>query len=274
VLSILFMTFLPCVMPQEPGVFLIAHRGGVVDEDHPENTLASLQEAIHQGYWMVEVDVRESKDGELIVQHDASFLRTYGDRHKVGDLTWEQIRNLRSRIGSQAPMRFEDLAAYCRGKIRLMVDSKEDVGANGAYEKMEQILRDNDLLDTAFLTGEGGQKAYFKGKGKARVAVSRDELKQRAAAGEDVSSLCFLFGHGSELDNAALEDARALNVPVVASINTFHYPRLTDTIGPGPDIQRLLDENVIYFQIDSAYARYIPKALRARDIFAWKSLEK
>jgi len=43
---------------------LIAHRGGVVDAGRPENSPGAVQAAIHQGYWMIEVDIRQSRDGE------------------------------------------------------------------------------------------------------------------------------------------------------------------------------------------------------------------
>ena len=55
---------------------LIAHRGGVVNSKSPENSLKALNEAINRGYYMVEVDVRLTKDGVLITHHDKDFKRT------------------------------------------------------------------------------------------------------------------------------------------------------------------------------------------------------
>ena len=40
-----------------PGIHLIAHRGGVVDNGRPENSAAAISAAIEHGYWMIEVDV-------------------------------------------------------------------------------------------------------------------------------------------------------------------------------------------------------------------------
>ncbi|GAB4107899.1 hypothetical protein GCM10028791_03460 [Echinicola sediminis] len=49
---------------------LIAHRGGVVNEDLAENSMGALNEAIRRGYDMVEIDVRLTKDSVFITHHD------------------------------------------------------------------------------------------------------------------------------------------------------------------------------------------------------------
>ncbi|WP_209330081.1 glycerophosphodiester phosphodiesterase family protein [Lunatimonas salinarum] len=50
---------------------LIAHRGGVVGPDAPENSLAALEKAIERGYLIVEIDMRLTKDS--IFQIDGIF---------------------------------------------------------------------------------------------------------------------------------------------------------------------------------------------------------
>ena len=103
---------------------LIAHRGGVVDATRIENSLPAIREAVRLGYWMLEIDVRETKDGHLIVHHDSDFTRYYGDHRRVQDLTLGEIRQLRSIPGNLVPLTFAEFAAACRGKIRLMLDVK------------------------------------------------------------------------------------------------------------------------------------------------------
>ena len=200
---------------------------------------------------MVEIDVRKSKDGELILSHDDNFKRIYGVGEKVSALTGEEIRRLRSPIGDQTPPSLRKYAACCRGRIRVMMDT-EETGEGGFFEKMEQILRENDLLDSAFFIGSGAQKAYFKGK--ARVAISRGELEKAVTAGEAVSTLYFLFGHGNALSEADIRYAQSLDVPVVASVNTYHYLLHRGQSTPDSDIQHLRQWGVEYFQIDTAYA--------------------
>jgi glycerophosphoryl diester phosphodiesterase len=101
---------------------LIAHRGGVVDERLAENSAASLEEAIRRGYWMAEVDVRRSKDGVLVVNHDADFQRYFGDPRKLEEMTWEEMKGLRATPGGARPLSFAELCAVAKGRIRLMLD--------------------------------------------------------------------------------------------------------------------------------------------------------
>jgi len=106
---------------------LIAHRGGVVDAKRIENNVAAIEEAIRRSYEMREVDIRESKDGQLVVHHDATLRRFYGDGRALSELTWEAIQTLRSDPGQQAPLSFKQYAALCRGRIKLMLDTKGPV---------------------------------------------------------------------------------------------------------------------------------------------------
>jgi glycerophosphoryl diester phosphodiesterase len=81
--------------------YLIAHRGGIVDTLHAENSPGSIQAAIDRGYWMLEVDIRRTKDGEPILQHDPDFKRFYEDARRVEDMTWAEVQRLRSKPGQQ-----------------------------------------------------------------------------------------------------------------------------------------------------------------------------
>lgn len=98
-------------------VFLAAHRGGVVDEAHPENSIASVQAAISRNYWMIEVDVRATRDGEPILHHDSTFDRYFGDARRPEDMTWAEVRQLRSTPGNRAPLHFDEMCALVEGKL-------------------------------------------------------------------------------------------------------------------------------------------------------------
>jgi glycerophosphoryl diester phosphodiesterase len=253
--TIFLAAFVMCVSDsgEEPAIRMIAHRGGVVDSQHGENTVAALQEAIRQGYWMVEIDVRRSKDGELFLQHDANFLRTCGVNKKAGDLDWKEIAQLRSHIGGKPPCSFAEFASQCRGKMRLMIDTKETNAQTGFSEKIEEVLQANDLLKDAMFIGCKETRTYFKGK--ARIAIDYNGLKKAVEEGEDVASLYFLFEHGNTLEEAAVKYAQSVNVPVVPTVNDFHY-LLKRGSTPETDIQRLRQLGATLFQIDSAYAEY------------------
>ncbi|XZE55001.1 glycerophosphodiester phosphodiesterase family protein [Planctomycetaceae bacterium SH139] len=69
-----------------------AHRGNSVE--FPENTLAALNSAIEVGVDWIEVDIFKTKDGELVVIHDRSTLRTAGVDVSVPDATFAELRQL------------------------------------------------------------------------------------------------------------------------------------------------------------------------------------
>lgn len=181
-----------------PGVKWIAHRGGVVDSRYAENSPASLNAAVAAGYWMIESDIRETKDGRPIVQHDTTFLRFYNDSRRVSSLTLDEARALIAQPGGTPPMTFRDLAEACRGRLRLMLDIKPKDAPPGStppdhapafYQEIEEELRRNGLLQSAYLIGAEDARRYFRGK--ARGAVTSDQLKQAVARGEDVARLYF-----------------------------------------------------------------------------------
>jgi glycerophosphoryl diester phosphodiesterase len=70
-------------------MLVIGHRGaaGLARE----NSISSLQKAEEFRVDMVEVDLRKTKDGQIVLMHDPSLLRTHDDPRKVSELTLEQI---------------------------------------------------------------------------------------------------------------------------------------------------------------------------------------
>ena len=58
-------------MTRPPDPLIYAHRGA--SADHPENTVAAFHGAREQGADRVELDVRLTHDGGLVVHHDPVF---------------------------------------------------------------------------------------------------------------------------------------------------------------------------------------------------------
>ncbi|MBV06393.1 MAG: glycerophosphodiester phosphodiesterase [Gammaproteobacteria bacterium] len=71
---------------------IIAHRGA--SEDAPENTLASVASAFDQNADGVEVDVRLTKDNQIVCHHDKSCLRTSGNSMNIKDSNYEELNKL------------------------------------------------------------------------------------------------------------------------------------------------------------------------------------
>lgn len=92
---------------------VIAHRGW--SGRYPENTLAAIQAALRLGVDMVEIDVHETKDGQLVVFHDYRLDRIYGVRKRVCDAR-------RSKL-PDAPT-LSQVLRTCRGKAKVLVEIK------------------------------------------------------------------------------------------------------------------------------------------------------
>jgi len=109
-------------------VTVIAHRGAAGKA--PENTLASIRQAIVDDTDWVEIDVQETADGEVVVIHDSDFMKLAGVNLKVWDGTLEQIREI--DIGSWFDPRFSservptlaEVLAEAKGKAGVVIELK------------------------------------------------------------------------------------------------------------------------------------------------------
>jgi glycerophosphoryl diester phosphodiesterase len=81
-----------------PGCFAQAHRG--LSSEVTENTIAAFQAAAKAGFRSVELDLRVTRDGEVVVLHDPSLARTTADgRARVADMTYDELRGYHTRDG-------------------------------------------------------------------------------------------------------------------------------------------------------------------------------
>ena len=71
---------------------VFAHRGG--GGLFPENTLEAFKYSAQMNVYVLELDVRATSDGKLVVLHDSSVDRTTDGQGKVSDLTLEQVKKL------------------------------------------------------------------------------------------------------------------------------------------------------------------------------------
>lgn len=74
------------------GIIVIAHRGGA--QRRPENTLAAFEHAVAIGADVLEMDLRATADGSIVVLHDATVDRTTDGRGRVDALTLAELRKL------------------------------------------------------------------------------------------------------------------------------------------------------------------------------------
>jgi glycerophosphoryl diester phosphodiesterase len=245
----------PAALAADSRFRLIAHRGGVVGPDKAENSRASLEAAIAEGYWMAEIDIRRTKDGEPVLHHDPTFERYYGDPRRPEEMTWNEISALRSRIDGRPPLHLRDACEICAGRMRFMLDLK---GRNWPPEFYAGILR---RIEEARIPGPiyslAGPAVRLLFQERVQVSVNRRELEDLAARGEPVADRYFLFLLASEMSKPDVDMAKRLGVAPVAAINTFRYAmaKRDEEAGPAEDASRLIGFGVDCFQIDSRYGK-------------------
>jgi len=131
----------------------IGHRGTLVDYD--ENTLEAFDIAIKSGANCIEIDVRRTKDNKLIVFHDNSLDRTTNGKGLLKNLTYDDVKNLKTKKRNK--------------KIPLLEDTMDYI-----TDKMQSIIH---------LKNEGNEKEVFD------LIVKKGVLKNCTISGRDINKL-------------------------------------------------------------------------------------
>jgi len=136
-----------------PGLppFTSAHRG--FSTAAPENTMAALEAAWRAGATLAEIDVRLTRDGELVLIHDRDLARTTDGSGRVAEKTWAELQALdagrwfaASFAGERIP-RLEDALIWAKGKIGLLIELKNYPDRDSRF--VDRLLAVVNRLDTA-----------------------------------------------------------------------------------------------------------------------------
>lgn len=100
-----------------------AHRG-LHDAEHAENSLSAFRLAVENGYG-IELDVRLSKDGVLVVFHDDTLDRVCGEEGRVIDYTAAELAAMRLSETDEGIPTFAEVLALVGGRVPLLVEIKE-----------------------------------------------------------------------------------------------------------------------------------------------------
>lgn len=121
--------------------FVSAHRGGPA-KGFPENCIPTFEHTLQHTFAMLEIDPRRTKDGAIVVFHDATLERTSSGNGRVTDFTLAELKQLRlkdtegSATSFQMPT-LDEAIEWARGKTVLVLDQKDVT----AIERAEIITR-------------------------------------------------------------------------------------------------------------------------------------
>ena len=131
---------------------VIGHRGAA--SLAPENTFAGFDLALETGVDAIETDVRRTRDGELVLFHDARIERTTNGRGRLQHMTWEELRGLdagswfhRQYTGERIPLLTEFLQKY-GSKIPIELEVKQA----GIEQEVVSAVIEHDLLERITFT--------------------------------------------------------------------------------------------------------------------------
>lgn len=128
------------------GFIVIAHRGSHLIK--PENSIAAIEEAIELGADYVEIDLRTSRDGHLVLLHNETVDHTTNGKGRVQDLDLEELKMLTVNAKDGKLYRlttFMDALKICRDRINIYLDFKE-ANVLQAYEEIKAAGMENQVL--------------------------------------------------------------------------------------------------------------------------------
>lgn len=183
-------------------ILIGAHRGAMCHA--PENTLAAFEKAIAFDTYRIELDVRRSRDGQIVVMHDATVDRTTNGSGRVADQTLDELKRLRVG-GTETIPTLDETLQQVKGRCRLLVEIKDrgiaaDVVARIAgagrkddctissfdEETLQQVKRCDPAIATAYFLTE--PKPFDPEEVIGRLQVSLLVVWPRAATPEGVAA--------------------------------------------------------------------------------------
>ena len=126
----------------------IGHRGARAYA--PENTLMSFKKALEIGVDAVELDVRKTKDGQLVVIHDADVKRTTDGEGLVSELTLKEIKGLNAGSGEKIPT-LEETLDFLDKKVKVFVELKETNIEKQVLSIVHEKVLEKNVVIVSFL---------------------------------------------------------------------------------------------------------------------------
>jgi glycerophosphoryl diester phosphodiesterase len=137
---------------------IIGHRGGL--GLFHQNTLSSIKAAMALGCDAIEIDIRRTRDGQLVLMHDRTTWRVARKNVSLHETSSEELRTIQLKNGEHIPS-LEEVFMLVGNKVPLMLDIKDD----GVAQEMLHLL---DLFPQVQVCFSGRQYDDLKQMHEAR----------------------------------------------------------------------------------------------------------
>lgn len=145
-------------------ILVCSHRA--IAQDTPENSFAGIQKAIDNLIEMIEIDIRQTKDGEFVLMHDATLNRTTNGSGNVSNYTLQELQqfNLYKNNGTLTNEKIPTLRQVfemARGKIYINLDIDDKAPFNRIYllakqygmlKQVQFYTKDDNLIRSMLAT--------------------------------------------------------------------------------------------------------------------------
>ncbi len=115
-----------------------AHRG-LHGEGVAENSLSAFAAAVESGFG-IELDVRLTADGKMVVFHDDTLTRVAGIDKRVDSLSLAELRECRLSGTEDTVPTLKEVFALIDGRVPLLIEIKEDAGNSRVTETLVREL--------------------------------------------------------------------------------------------------------------------------------------
>lgn len=130
----------------EGGPIALSHRGFALDG--PENSLPAFEAALGLGYAYLEIDVRTTRDGVVMVFHDERLERVTDGTGRLADHTLAELRRFRIGGRERIPTLAEVLERW--PGARLNIDIKDDASVQPFIELVDRYRAHERILVASF----------------------------------------------------------------------------------------------------------------------------
>ena len=186
-----------------------AHRGGP-QRNFPENCIATFENTLQHTYAIMEIDPRYTKDGAIVVHHDATLERTTTGKGRVAELTLQELKELHLKdteghvTNFQIPT-LDEVLDWARGKTILVLDQK-DVPVEARVRKIEEHQAEAYAMLIVY-SFKGAQKCYELNKNIMMEVMIPNREKFHEFDETDIpwSNIIAFVGHTPPTDKGLLK---------------------------------------------------------------------
>jgi glycerophosphoryl diester phosphodiesterase len=133
--------------PPQP-VTIVAHRG--LTEGVPENTLAAFRQSLDRGVTVIEVDVRPTSDGQLVILHDATLDRTTDCNGALSAISLAKLRTCDAgwptHRGERVPTLADAIALVRDRPARLLLDIKSGTPLDAVIAEISALRAEPKII--------------------------------------------------------------------------------------------------------------------------------